>query len=660
MLEKYQTEILQSCTEDQDTTVLAAFELSFKRVEVEDAVAGKLLTLLAFLHRTSFWKGLILADGGDELEEEYSWLAELSQNELRLTNVLGKIFSLSLAKQDGGVDEMGGSKEDGVVEMHTLVHSWGRQRLGPAAKRQKLIEAIIVVGRAAGQGHAGSDKDTHRLRSRILPHADHCMKLLNEQGAEEVFSEIFQTKGATNAVFSIGILLQENTRLQDAEQIFTAIISQQNVPSSACTPIMVANSQRRLGQILTLFSRYQEAEATLSSSIASLTALLGPHHHDTLKAKFELGMVHHRCFRYEDASLLLKGVMEADTCPSSTSNADTPPAATMGPLGREAASVLALVYRHLGKHRAGLALLDTALAQLETSPHNNNNNNTNTISSPAQKSAHLLTLHYRRALLLRQLGHWSAALNSYTATLSGMKSSPSMGPSHPLTLRLTNALGYLLCLYGRYPEARQMYNIALSGQEKLGFSRDGETAMLRTRFNLAVLDREEGRLEEAGRELEAVLQVERQRYGDEAYSTLRCRVEMAVLRGVRGEVERGVGELEEVLEVQMRRYPEGVEEQTDTRVVLAEGMMQMGRWEGARAVLAPALGYVRGELPGENPVRLRVELVEARCLVGVGREGEMEVGVDELVEMLETTYGLKHPLAVQGRALLSGRELGTL
>jgi len=47
-------------------------------------------------------------------------------------------------------------------------------------------------------------------------------------------------------------------------------------------------------------------------------------------------------------------------------------------------------------------------------------------------------------------------------------------------------------------------------------------------------------------------------------------------------------------------------------------------------------------------------------LVGVGREGEMEVGVDELVEMLETTYGLKHPLAVQGRALLSGRELGTL
>jgi len=94
-------------------------------------------------------------------------------------------------------------------------------------------------------------------------------------------------------------------------------------------------------------------------------------------------MVHYRCFRYQDASALLRSVIDSDTNPTTTQTST---------VGQEAASILTLVYRHLGRDKGGVTLVDNMLAQTKLSPE-------------SFSAAHVLTLQYRRALILRQSGH---------------------------------------------------------------------------------------------------------------------------------------------------------------------------------------------------------------------------------------------------------------
>jgi len=101
-----------------------------------------------------------------------------------------------------------------------------------------------------------------------------------------------------------------------------------------------------------------------------------------------------------------------------------------------------------------------------------------------------------------------------------------------------------------------MLMAASAGQSKLGFSKEAETAQLRTIFNMGLLSREEGKFAEAEEFLGRALDAEMRLYGMEAYSTLRCRLEVAVLKIRRStpgvaeeELKVGIKELESALEV---------------------------------------------------------------------------------------------------------------
>ncbi|KXX75409.1 Kinesin light chain 4 [Madurella mycetomatis] len=611
LLEKNRRELLRT-TEGLGTgsqvPVFATWELSFERLEKEDATAAELLTVLAFLHRSSFWEGLFsvpfpssAAYNDSGRDDEFSWLWDLSRNELRLTNAMGKIFSVSLAKRNS---------RDGNVYIHPLVHAWGRERLSTAARRQKLVEAIVVVGGALDRVYnadRATNKNAHDLLPRALPHAEHCVEPLDQEGAKDVFSMIFHHRYATTALFYIGVLFKDNARLQKAEEIFAAIVAQQDSALSTCTPLLVANSQRHLGQVLTLFSRYKESEAILAESVASLTRLAGSHHSDTLTALFKLGVVHHRCFRYGEAERLLREVMENDVKGST---------GAMGRLGREAASILGLVYRHLGRHQDALELLERVITQASAATNDDGG------------ATHLVTLKYRRALILQELGHWNVALQDYLDVRRDFKA--ALGPGHPLTLRTTNALGMLYRLLGRYREARNMLDMAWQGQEALGFSRERETAQLRTLFNVGVLNREEGLYREAHECLGRALAAERGLHGPHAHSTLRCQLELAVLEAARGELEPAVVALREVLAIQLANYPDGRTDQAHTRTALAETLIRLGLDDQAADALAPALSFVRDTLQPENPVRLKVELANATNLAASGRTRDMKPSLGEL------------------------------
>ncbi|KAK5658065.1 hypothetical protein OQA88_2621 [Cercophora sp. LCS_1] len=344
--------------------------------------------------------------------------------------------------------------------------------------------------------------------------------------------------------------------------------------------------------------------------------LLGPSDPSTLHATFHLGIVHHRRFQYPEAESYLQQVMTDATTPSTR------------PTGREASSILGLVYRHLGRHEEALALLD----------------------GPRPPFDAALPPRYRRALIVQDLGNWNDALTDYNQVYAGF--TDVLGPNHPLTLRTANALGMLYRLMARRAEARAMLETAWKGQQELGFSQENETAQLRTDYNLAALDRDEGRYTEALQRLERVVSAEGRLHGAKAHSTLRCEVEMAVLRAEMGEVDAAAAVLRGVLETQSEHYPDARADQANTRTVLAETLVRGGRVDEAVEVLEPAVKFVRASQRLGNPVRLRVELARASCLSARGRVEDMKPSLREIVEQLEMTFGSGHPFTERGRDLL--------
>ncbi|KAK3367665.1 hypothetical protein B0H63DRAFT_489599 [Podospora didyma] len=634
LLERHRRELLSSPNTlgYNQVSVFATWELSFKQLVEEDNVAGNLLTLLAFFHHSSFWEGLLLApfESNESSEtseptvgspEGYKWLHELSSSEFKLTNTLGKIFSVSLAKRNA---------PSGNIHLHPLVHAWGRERLTPVSRKGKLVEAVVAIGSAlewAYRPNRTSSKEVREFVSRVVPNADHCIGLVTQEGSKEMFSTILSDRQSAKALFYIGVLFENVSKLRQAEDIFAAIVAAYENDPSILSPLMAVNAQRRLAHVVNLFSRYKEGETLLLQAIPTLISLVGKAHPDTLAAQLELGNVHHRCFRYAEAEGLLREVIENDT--------DASTGGKMGRMGREATSILGLVYKHKGLHQEALALLKRVLDQ--ASEENQDG------------AAHLLTLKYRHTLILQELGHWNLAMQAYEEAFDGFKA--TLGFNHPLTLRTANALGRIYCFLGKYAESRDILDLVWKGQSALGFSKENETAQLRTLFNIGVLNREEGRPNEAFEMLDRALRAEQALYGARAHSTLRCQVELGILQTVRGDLEEAARNLEEALSNQLAHYPDSPMEHAHTRTALAEAFTQLKSPSQADETLEPALRFVRATLEPDNPVRLKVELAHATSLLAGGRGGEAFAETKKLVPLLESTFGLKHPISVRGRVL---------
>ncbi|KAM7187468.1 hypothetical protein V8F33_011208 [Rhypophila sp. PSN 637] len=527
LLERHQKELLDSpkgsSISGDQKSVFATFEMCFERLP-EDA--AELLTLMSFLHNSSVWEGLFLP--GNELgprpQRQNSMLtpshmhrssetvfssSRIYTDELKLENALGEIFSVSLAKR---------SSPDGTVYIHPLVHSWGHIRLAPEAQHQKLVQAVIIIGRALEAAYTRPmTKDVLSYISKIVPHADQVVSLIKEQGEnvrdDTIHSALLKSADSAKALYYLGVLFQNISRLKEAEEIYSSIISTSD--EGIMTPVMVANTRRRLAQIMILYSRYNESEELLQTAIPVLDSHLGKTHEDTVTALLELGMVSHRRHEYSKAEIQLREAIE---------NGTNPRTGRMGRAAREASSILGLVYRHIGRLKEALDILTPALEQaLATSKSkptfelSRRSTSFDSLGSPRasttsreqnpdmdspeeeeidEKSlAHLPTLQYRHAILLQELGYWNVAMARYHDVYSSLGS--ILGANDPLTLRTANALGRIYCFLGHYKKSRDLLDVAWKGQQQLGFSRDAETAQLRTLFNIGVLNREEGLYEEA-------------------------------------------------------------------------------------------------------------------------------------------------------------------
>ena len=686
-------------------SVSATFELSFDRLDDD---AAELLTLMSFFHNSSFWEGL-LHRHDDELgsrpttqshitgptmvntgsTSQATALPQVCSDEMRVGNALARIFSVSLAKRN---------TPDGSVYMHPLVHSWGRERLGTGDRQQKLIQVVLIIGQALEAAYTRPmTKDVQQFISRVVPHADHCISLINKEGQsvrdDVVFRALLTDISSARALFYLGVLFQNVSRLKEAEVIFTAIISaspEVGNKEPAVTPVMAANTRRRLGQVMILYSRYQEGEDLLRGAIQTLEKYRGKHHEDTVTAMLELGMVYHRRHEYAMAEVHLREAIENGTNKST---------GLMGRAAREASSILGLVYRHLGRLNEALDILTRALDQASLENHDEE-------EVDDQSPAHLPTIQYRHAIIQQELGHWNAARETYAKVHRTLQD--TLGAGHPLTLRTTNALGRINCFLGQYKESRDLLDMAWKGQDALGLSKERETAQLRTLFNIGVLNREEGSydasldcLERVGAAYMKLFGGENNEQGGESalkggdkqdrdkvvdaiptskppiprlkFPVQDAMLELAITKTAIGRSPPGSGgtggktkeerldEAVDILETLLRSQEEhdkkDVMEHSQTRIALTEAYMgyhATAFLAKAEEVLAPALVFVRKKLEGENPIRLNVELSYVSILLESGRGKLALSGIEEgeMISRLETTFGRKHQTTMRGKMLL--------
>ncbi|KAJ5175660.1 uncharacterized protein N7482_001537 [Penicillium canariense] len=602
--------------------VFATWEASFARIQSHNDAAAELLLLMSFLHHSSIWEGLFLGFPGKgrpiapSSAPDFAWLSQLCQDSLKLKHAVGNIISVSLAKR---------GPLSGSIYLHPLVHTWGRERLSPERRARKLIHALIVVGQALEHvSRQAMTKEIWEFRQQILPHADSCINLAEEEKSQDIFESIFADAVAVKAFFYTVTLLQDIGRLKEAERYLDMLV--QLKPSTIC-PELYANAQRRLAEILNYYSRYEEARNLFKEAEISLTQLFGPSHPDTLAAQVGLGDGYFQSARILEAEHVLKRALDNDTSD----------AGRIGKHGRLAASVLGLVYQNQGFYSDALELLDRALEDAADD-----------VDGEILNS---LMVKYRRAIILQDLGYWKAAETTFKEVLQARQK--ILGHNHVTTLRVLNALGRLSCWLGKYKESRELLDLAWQGQEKLGFSSENETAQLRTLYNIGALNCAEGMFDEAFECLNRALKSQQKLYGEAAGQVLDVKLDLGILYTEKGVLETAVSTLESVLETRQRRNPGGVVSLIRSRTALADALLCQGRTEEAEEILRPAIADAETSLKPDNPDRLRMETSVAMLQFHKGHGHSALPALELTIQLLGSTLGENHPMTIQAEGLLA-------
>ncbi|KAI9148182.1 Kinesin light chain 4 [Paramyrothecium foliicola] len=626
LLEKNKRQLLGETTSFASrTSIFATLELSFERLQQTDQNAAGLLSLLGYLHHSAVWEGLFTLPFSDaEFRDGYgsfvrrssmdeTELQAIFQDEVRLKAVFGRIMSVSLAKR--------GAKP-GTIYLHPVVHSWARDRLDTSSQVQMMIRTAVIVGQALEYVHRqrGTSQELRELGLRIQPHVD----VLLHKGFAATAMRESQSLGddAKLSLFYIGVFLQEFGRLQEAEEILRLCLQ---LPAPQTRPEFKANTKLRLASIFHNCSKYDEAIEVLTEAETELASIMGSRHGDVLSAQTLLGSVYHRQFRYDEAEAILRKIMETDVDKNNL----------FGRHGREAASILGLVYRHKGLLSEALNLLDRAL------DHANGDN---------YDMLGLLNLRYRRALVIQEMGRWKAALDACRAVYQDRQD--LLGREHPVVLRTANALGRLCSFLGYYQESRELLETAWRGQRKLGFHEDAETAQQRTHFNLGVLDREQGLYNESFERLHKACKSRLRLYGPEAFSTLDCELEFGILLCERGELSEAVKVLRSGLESQMKHYPKNLMMSIQFRTALGGTLTQNADYKEAHEILEPAVLAAQEELSADNPRRLMLELCEAELRASLPTSCDRLLrSMPDLVEKLASALGKHHPIFINAEAV---------
>jgi tetratricopeptide (TPR) repeat protein len=228
------------------------------------------------------------------------------------------------------------------------------------------------------------------------------------------------------------------------------------------------------------------------------------------------------------------------------------------------------------------------------------------------------------------------------------------GSDHIQLAAVAQAQAELDLTQGRYADARAKLKAVLEWRERKG---KDNPALLSTREAIARLNLLEGKLQEAGVEIDQILTLRANVYGPAHYarhSALGLKAE-AFLRSDR--VEQAEKPAQETLEIREAVYDGDHPETAAARLLLARVLIVRNDLSGAEKLVAAAREAIQ-KRPAEHPDRAELAWVAARLAAARKNLTDAERLYDEALRLRDNVLAKEHPetqrLVAEMVALLTG------
>ncbi|KIW99702.1 uncharacterized protein Z518_11115 [Rhinocladiella mackenziei CBS 650.93] len=517
----------QQLQEYQNRTLYTTWDLSYTRLEIEDAEAAKFLKSLAYFDHQSLWYELFLGGLTDDTPQ---WLQDIVSNDVDFESVMRRLTAYCFLEVRVPLQSW---------SMHTCVHDWTLAALNTTIDVQQYWYAVDSVG-------ASVDEDDwqilgHLKYTRLVAHARWVAqdRFCGHGLGDNIVLDRLEK------VFTIALLLQQQIQLGEAEQMYRRALTGYEKTLGA-EHISTLGTVNNLGLLYTKQGKLSEAEQMYRRALAGMKKVLGVDHLSTINTVNNLGLLYAEQSKLNEAEQMYQraltgyekvfGVDHLSTL--STFNNLGNLYAEQGKLseaeqmyrralaGREKVSGvdhlstldtinnLGLLYRYQGKLGEAEQMYQRALTGYEKTQEAGHTSTLSTVNNLGllyhdQGKLSEAELMYRRALAgyekalgsnhtstlitVNNLGKLSEAELMYRRALAGKEK--ALGANHISTLSVIHNLGLLYAQQGKLSEAEQMYRRALAGYEMaLGVD---HTSTLTIAHNLGLLYAKQGKLGEA-------------------------------------------------------------------------------------------------------------------------------------------------------------------
>ncbi|KAL9619028.1 MAG: hypothetical protein Q9160_006349 [Pyrenula sp. 1 TL-2023] len=261
-----------------DRSLFSTWQITFDRIEQQNAKSAKLLKLWAYFDRQDVWFELLRH--GNSSDEE--WLRELTKDDLSFNEAVRLLRDYGLVDADLSFQQSSGSGGLDVKDLEWALDSFGNLY----ANQGKLTEAEAMYTRALqGKEEALGSKYTSTLNT-----VNNLGNLYKNQGklaeAEAMYTWALQGKeealgskhtSTLQTVNNLGLLYADQGKLAEAEAMYTRALqgNEEALGSKHTSTLQTVNN---LGSLYANQGKLAEAEAMYTRALQGYEEACGPEH----------------------------------------------------------------------------------------------------------------------------------------------------------------------------------------------------------------------------------------------------------------------------------------------------------------------------------------------------------------------------------------------
>jgi tetratricopeptide (TPR) repeat protein len=405
----------------EDRSLYTTWQITFDRIQQQNAAAARLLKLWAYFDRQDVWFELLRhANPTDD-----QWIQELAEDELNFNKAITLLRTFGLVDPNQSLKQQFGSEG---YSMHSCVHSWTVFVLNKEWDESLACLALTCV---ASEIPMRNKKSWWILQRRLLQHATRQERFILEGKVD--------LKEIRLALHMLGILYGDQGKLAEAEAMYIRAL-QGYEEALGPDHISTLDTVQNLGILYSDQGKLAEAEAMYIRALQGYEEALEPDHISTLDTLCCLGDLYRMQQKLVKAERSTRQAM--DGYEEALGPKHTSTLMTINNLG--------LIYADQGKLAEAEAMYIRALQGKEEALGPDHASTLNTVASLGG--------------LYRDQGKLAEAEAMCLRALQGFESLESLNvSSYVPALHTLVDLGDLYSETERVDMAKEMYSRALSG-----------------------------------------------------------------------------------------------------------------------------------------------------------------------------------------------------